>query len=262
MGVELSLMTLLTRRLPRVRGAGVLANGLWRVYKRKPREKVISNVLGFEMQLDPRETVDAGLLFYPQLYDYHEIDFIRENLEDGDTFVDGGAHIGFYSLVASQCVGRAGRVIAVEAEPVNYSRLCLNLEMNEVRNVLPLEMGIAAKRETLSFGVSSSGNRGGSSFLKEHEGGFDVQCCSLLNILEDNDVSRVKGIKLDLEGFEYRVLRSFFSEAPETLYPEFITLEFNSNRIEMAGGNAIELLEQSGYRVFWRSQYNHIMLLS
>ena len=53
--------------------------------------------------------------------------FLLQGLQPGDTFVDVGAHYGFYSLLAARLVGAGGRVLALEASPANYALLVDNL---------------------------------------------------------------------------------------------------------------------------------------
>ena len=60
--LELRLYLALTRRLPRVKGAGYFANRIRALYNRKPRPAVRSNVLGFDMELEPAVTAWLGRL--------------------------------------------------------------------------------------------------------------------------------------------------------------------------------------------------------
>lgn len=64
------------------------------------------------------------------------IEWLRENLRDGDVFYDVGANIGLYSLYAAKL--RPGcRVFAFEPESHNFGNLCENLLLNRVENVTP-----------------------------------------------------------------------------------------------------------------------------
>jgi FkbM family methyltransferase len=64
------------------------------------------------------------------------IEWLRENLHDGDVFYDVGANIGLYSLYAAKL--RPGcRVFAFEPESHNFGNLCGNLLLNRVENVTP-----------------------------------------------------------------------------------------------------------------------------
>ncbi len=52
---------------------------------------------------------------------------IRAALAPGMTVVDVGAHVGYFALLAAQCVGPGGKVVAVEPAPENYALLAANV---------------------------------------------------------------------------------------------------------------------------------------
>lgn len=261
MSAELKLLLGITRHLPRVRGAGVLANCLIRFYNRKPRPIERSAVCGRIMELDPGECVDSGLLFYPQLYDHREIALLRGALTEGDCFLDVGAHIGFYSLVAASLVGETGRVVAIEAEPQNFRRLARHVELNDLSQVQPIHRGVSDRHEILRLGLNLTGNRSGSSFLSDNPEGVEVACAPLVDILAEAGVSEIAAMKLDIEGFEYRALAHFFAHAPASLYPRMLIMEFFDERVELEGGNSLELAQSHGYRVLDRTRYNGVLVL-
>lgn len=262
MDTELAVMLGVTRRLPRVRGAGVIANVIKRIYLRKPRPPVEVDSRGFRMRLEPAECIDGEVLFFPQIYDHHELAFIESCLEPGDTFLDVGANIGVYSLAASARVGNTGSVLAIEADPYNHEKLTLHLRLNGADNVRALHLGVADRRERLRLGINATGNRGGNSFLRgENAVGVDVECHPLLDVLRQEGVGRVAGAKLDIEGMEYRVLHRFFETAPRELFPGFLVLESNPYFGEEAGGDPVQLALSVGYRSVWSSALNHILVI-
>ena len=256
---ELKFLSGLTRRFPRIKGAAFAANLLRQFYLRKGRKSLEVEVLGFRMQLDPLECIDGALLFYPHLYEHREIEFMKDNLKRGDIFLDIGAHIGFYSLIASPFVGGSGSVIAVEADPYNFEKLTLHLRLNHIQNVIAVNKGVSNKNEILRLGLNVTGNRGGNSFLSTNEDHVHVPCCTLAALLKKHRINRVQGAKFDIEGFEFRVLHQFFREVNDSLRPGFIIVEQHSNLVERAGGNVIELLGSKGYRMERHLKLNYIM---
>jgi FkbM family methyltransferase len=243
-------------------GAGFTANLLKRFYLRERRDAVEADVLGFRMKLEPAECIDGGLLFYPHLYEHHEIAFLKRNLRSGDVFLDIGANIGFYSLIASPIVGNQGMVLAIEADPYNYQKLIMNLKVNNIENVQALNVGVSDKEEILRLGLNVTGNRGGNSFLSTSKHGIHVNCHPLSALLKNNHIEKIGGAKFDIEGFEFRVLDGFFNDADHSLYPNFIIIEQNPEFKEKAGGNAIDLLMGKGYHIERAGKLNCIMALS
>lgn len=258
---ELSFWMAITRRLPRLRGAGALAELIRSVYLRKPRPLVRTRILGNEMILDPTECIDGGILFYPQIFDHHEISYMRSNLSDGDVFLDAGAHIGFYTLIAAGLVGKNGRVISIEANPNTAQKLEQHVNNNAISNTTIVQRGLSDKMETLRLGTNTGGNIAGSSFLSQSKTFIEIQCDTLFKTLEDCQISKIRGAKFDIEGYEFRVLNRFLNEAPRTLFPEFMIIEDNPEWAEGSGGSAMARLESAGYSSIWNSKLNHILML-
>lgn len=257
---ELRFWLAFTRRLPKLRGAGWLGNLVAKWYNRKSRRAVIVDVGGIQAELDPGENVDAALLFFPHLYDYKEIAFLRQHLKAGDQFVDVGAHLGFYSLVAAQIVHVCGRVLAIEADPFIHTRLVRNIELNSFQHIETVNVGASNQVETLLLGLNTGGNRAGSSFLLKRPQFLEVPCLPLAEILHRSGMARVDGMKLDIEGFEYRVMKQYFSEVDTSLYPRFLIVEHIWRDSAEAGGNVVRLLEEVGYRSEGATAYNTLLV--
>ncbi len=251
----------LTRRLPRVRGARYVSRSISRAYKqlRGDRlEPIETDALGFRLILDARDYAQECMFFSPQLFDYEELAFVRSHLRPGDTFLDVGAHHGFYSLVASRAVGPEGRVLAFEASGKTFASLSGNVDRNDARNVKAIHAGVSDKRETLRLGINPS-NTGGNNFvLHDMVDGEDVECAPLLEFLQREGVTKVAIAKLDIEGFEQRVLAAFFRDAPISLHPRAIIMEVNPAP-EYGGEAARNLLLAQGYTERWRGDLNVIM---
>lgn len=255
------LYAALTRRLPRAWGVGAAANVLKRVYARKPRPPVEMDVHGFRMRLDPDEYLDRELIFTPQLYDREMLDFLRGRLKPGDDFLDAGANVGVFSLVASRLVGTGGRVLAVDADPRTFEVLRRNLDLNDAKNVVAVNEGLGEREETLLFSKGPAGMRGVGTFIHDDPSGIPVPCRPLWTVMQQHGFRRLAGAKLDIEGFEFRVLRRFLEDAPREAWPGFVLVERLPHAVGKAGGDVVELLRTRGYRVEWSHGADHIMTL-
>jgi FkbM family methyltransferase len=260
--LELSLYILIGRCLPKLpRASGVMNRIFKPIYNRKKRDLVTVDVMGKLMELDASEDVDGNLLFCPQLYDFKEMAFMYSILKSGDCFIDVGAHIGLYSLMASKYIDK-GKIVSIEADPNTFVRLEKNIRLNEINNVIGVNKGVSDKFETLSLSLNLGGNKGGQSFLgNSGQGVVDVECFALLDILKEINVGSIKLMKLDLEGFEYKVLSQFFIDADKELYPKYIITEYFGESAEKTTGNQIELLERFGYRQVVKCRDNRILKL-
>lgn len=153
---KLPLILAITKRLPRIRGMIRVAKILGESYIRKGNQDVILDVLGFKMRLSPGESFSNNIcIIAPQLYDYREIRFLKRNLKPGDIFLDIGAHIGFYSLIASQLVGGKGKVLAIEADYYIYQKLLYNIQLNSLNNIIALNYGVSDREEELELGINT-----------------------------------------------------------------------------------------------------------
>ena len=93
---------------------------------------------GFRMMLDLAASRDALLLSQLRRQGSYEPAtgaFLADKLRPGDTFVDGGANDGYFTLMGSSLVGRSGQVVAFEPSFAPWVRLLRNLRLNLAANV-------------------------------------------------------------------------------------------------------------------------------
>ena len=64
------------------------------------------------------------------VWEPYETSLVLRLLQPGDVFVDVGANIGYFSVLAASLVGDAGKVFAFEPDPDNFQLLCANAELN------------------------------------------------------------------------------------------------------------------------------------
>ena len=69
---------------------------------------------------------EAGNLYYFGFYEANLTNFMINALREGDTFVDIGAHVGFYSMLGSSLVGPEGSVLSFEPTPRTFAELSKN----------------------------------------------------------------------------------------------------------------------------------------
>lgn len=132
---------------------------------------------------------------------------VLRHLGRGACFVDAGANIGFYSILASRLVGETGRVIAIEMMPDTASILREHVTRNEAANVSVVECAVAdADGETVQATVPP-GYHGRASIAGASSTGKSqlVRTATLNTILDE--IGLVDLLKLDLEGAETLALK-------------------------------------------------------
>lgn len=152
-----------------------------------------------------------GNTFY--YYGYCEANltnFLLRFLKEGDTILDVGAHVGFYSMLSSELVGEKGRVYSFEPTPWTYEILKQNTE--KLINVTLNNNAVSNKKEIISFrdygygyGAYNTAHKEGAILKKKAET-INIETvvldeyCKGKNIVPDF-------IKLDAEGYEYAILQ-------------------------------------------------------
>lgn len=133
----------------------------------------------------------------------------KKSLGAGDTFVDAGANIGFYTILASRIVGETGNVVAVEMMPETASTLRRNLCLNNIKNVTVIERALSAEAEQEVIARVSEGHYGKASIAQNlHVGNFleeTVKSTTLSKVLDG--ITHIALMKMDLEGVEYEALQ-------------------------------------------------------
>lgn len=169
---------------------------------------------------------ERGALFNPD-YNLQELDFLRAHTPKDGVFVDVGANAGTYALPLARHVGPNGKVIAVEPHPVMVSRLAFNRSASRADNMV-LVAAAASDTDGQLMIETDHENYGASHVYAGTSARSDaiaVPAMRLLRILQDHDVTQVDSLKIDVEGYEDRVLVGFFRDAPAALWPRAIAIE-------------------------------------
>jgi len=97
---------------------------------------------GATLTLDARKKTQRQMLYLP-CYEAQLTVYIRETLKPGMTFLDVGAHVGYYTALGAVAVGEKGSVISVEPEASNFSQLKINIEQNGLYNVVLCKLALS-----------------------------------------------------------------------------------------------------------------------
>lgn len=152
----------------------------------------------------------AELQIYTGLYDLHEMLFLTHYLRPGDTFVDVGANVGVYTILAAGVAG--SNAIAFEPIPSTFSKLKRNVTYNQLEGLVDLRnLGVGDKEEKLVFTNNLDATNHVISNSQESAGAtIQVPVDTLDHLLADKTANF---LKIDVEGFEANVING----APDTL---------------------------------------------
>jgi FkbM family methyltransferase len=228
--------SLVRRRLPALRRTVVAYDG--------GRSRIAAD-LGTAMGL--------ALYRYGHVVSDSDIELVRRLLRAGDVFVDGGANIGLFSLVAARSVGPSGKVIAFEPAPATREALRGNLALNALPWVEVRADALGARPGTLEL-VTFTGDRSGlSSFQPADAGGGRREQVRVVTLDEalGEEAAKVRLLKLDLEGAEYGALQGASGLLGRVKPDLLIELEPEHLRRQGASAEAVvTLLREQGYAFF------------
>jgi FkbM family methyltransferase len=202
---------------------------------------------------------ERGALFNPD-YNLEELDFLRAHTPAGGVFVDVGANAGTYALPLARHVGANGKVIAVEPHPIMVARLAFNQAASASGNMVLVAAAAADSDGDLMIETDHE-NYGASHVYPDASARSDairVPALRLLRILQDQKVGQVDSLKIDVEGYEDRVLIGFFRDAPPALWPRAVAIEHLS-RDEWLDDCLADMLAR-GYAETGRTRSNTLLV--
>ena len=159
--------------------------------------------------------------------------FMAQILCPGDIFIDGGAHIGEFTLRAAKLVGPNGKVLSVEASPDTYRLLQHNVSLNGLSNVIALQGAVGGSDGEGIFYLGAGEECGSSSLTPPHNYrgvSLSTRLWRLDSLLSKYELSAVAMIKLDIEGAELEALRDGAKTLLSGALPgPVIVFEYNSS---------------------------------
>lgn len=187
-------------------------------------------------------------------FEYKLTKFLLKNLKEGEIFIDGGAHIGYYTLMASKLVGKNGKVVAFEPTPSTFKILEKNIKGKT--NVMVEKKALFNRIEKIKFidyglrnSVFNTWEKKTTGVLKGKGREIEVEATTLDRYCRENSIKTPTFIKLDTEGSESLVLEGM-SDILENVQP-ILSIEVGGGK-EWALNNqkSIALLQQYNYRPY------------
>jgi len=256
---SLKVASSIVRRLPagRFRVMNILKKIEWPVF----RAPVLAESGGYQFIFDLRDLV-ARELYFTGTYEPQETSLVRAILHEGMTFLDVGAHFGYFSGLAAHLVGKGGRVISLEPDPRLFAKLAWLADRNQLSQITPVQVAAAENESILKLeGFDElSGNHALSRLVSGDTTGpriFDVRAAPIDQILDDLGVSQVDLVKMDIEGAEQLAIRGMSKGLAAHRYRNII-LELHPQILEqrrVTVREVLALLEQGGYRG-WRIDHS------
>ena len=190
---------------------------------------------------------------YVGLPEFEDMSFLLHYLREDDLFIDIGSNIGVFSLLAAGVNNTTS--IAVEPIPSTFSSLTNNIEVNNLNSkISALNIGLSKEKSQLFF--TNDGDTTNHVVEKESDKTSSVNVDTLDNIISDKILVSTL-IKIDVEGFEYNVLKGAKNTLSNTnLDAVIIELNGCSNRFGFSDEMVDKELTSFGFEKFDYNPFN------
>ena len=189
-----------------------------------------------------------------KIYEPNQTEIVKKYVHEGDIVVDIGAHVGYYTLLMAQLVGKNGKVYSFEPDPVNFQLLKKSVEINGFENVVLIQKAVSniTDKVKLFLGDNDSAiNRIYDAKLGDAKESIDVESIRIDEYFKEND-ELVNFIKIDSEGSEIKIIngmKQFLSRNQELV----MMTEFFPFLIKKSGDEPnqyLKSLEKSGFSLY------------
>jgi len=155
------------------------------------------------MFLDPQDSLRLGRY---GVYEPFETQLFERCLAPGDTVIDVGANIGYYTLAAARAVGPEGKVFAFEPDPSNFRCLHRNVARNGYRNVVLENCAVCDLDGTVELHLAVR-NTGDHRIFETQEPRRRIAVPAVrLDSYFGADLPAVRLLKMDIQGAEGRAI--------------------------------------------------------
>lgn len=180
---------------------------------------------------------------------------LRSRLHSNNIFIDAGANIGVYTILASHLVGDGGKVIAIEMMPDTAAILRRHVILNSCNNVFVVEKALSSRAGEIIVAKVTKGKYGQASITTNWNEGvvdsFDVETTTLDAVCDEN--SDIDLMKMDLEGAEAQALAGSSNTLPKI---KAVILETLHNDTDKAAA----LLKKNGFILKKLTGKDHLAL--
>ena len=244
---------------------GILHHRLVYAFTKRPWKRQATTFFGIPMSV----LLPAGLDIFLLEAKTHDSElrlarYLIHHLKKGQTVLDIGAHYGFFALLASKLVGKAGRVLAIEAAPSTFP--ILNKNISAHANTIALHVAASKESGTIRFfefpPLYSEYNTS-DPIQYQHavrESGIDgkevhVEAISMDELMKKHELS-AHFIKMDVEGAEALVL-SGLTEWLNNKQGQIVMEYLVGDEQNTAHKEAVNILSKYGWDAYYINAEGH-----
>lgn len=209
-------------------------------------QKVLLEVQKFKLYV-MEDDFDVGRNIINSLnYEPHVTNALIDVLKVGDVFLDLGANIGYYSLLAASIVQESGKVISFEPNEQNLQLLYSSIVENQFKNIEVYPLAASDSSQILK--LTSFGSNGYLETAPSGKSNFQLVRAVVIDELLQHE-RRIDVVKMDIEGYETLALRGMdklIRKHRPTIFTEFSPWHIKY-RCQVNPQDYLEQLTQYGY---------------
>jgi FkbM family methyltransferase len=224
--------------------------------------KFICKILGVPFYFIFDKILDYKVYFCRS--DRKEIFFLVRNLSDNTIFFDIGASMGIYTQFLAFNFNniKSSKIISIEPDPINCDRIRMNLDLlkfkiPEIHDLVKIEQCALGEKKSLLYLNKNLGPANGMIIDSFLPGSIKVNVRTLSDIIDSNKITHITNLKIDVEGYEDKVLFPFFKNSKKNLFPKNIIIEHA--RKDLWKVNIIDYMLSIGYKEIYRNKANLIL---
>lgn len=189
---------------------------------------------GLRWRLYPRESWGDRAITLKNAHPIDdEIEFIKKFESEEMVLIDIGANVGIYTLLSAKYLPPNATIISVEPHPNTAEKLKTNIGLNRallekmVTDLRIEEVALGDQNATLRLFQPNNRDIGSNSLHAEFSDApyIEVKVVPLLTLVLEHKLSKIDILKIDVEGFEDKVLLPFFRDADRSVWPRAILME-------------------------------------
>lgn len=181
-------------------------------------------------------------VFYHKVYEFG----FPKGVENG-IIVDIGAHYGYFSMFADKNAGFGTKIFAVEPSIDNFTNLTNNIAATNIKRIIPAQIAISGSSMDRTFYTAKSWNHSlFENYLDHMMPSTKVQCLTLDDFMNLNNIKRIDFLKIDCEGAEHEILQ--YSDTITLQKIHTISMEIHDmNHCGYSSDKTLERLVNAGF---------------
>lgn len=217
-------------------------------------ELKVRGVGHLKMFLNPRDVALTPIIMFRGQWEPTETSLFVRSVKKGDTVVDVGANVGYYTLIAAKIVGDEGRVYAFEPDPESFALLEANVRLNGLTNVVLEQKALSNEPGRLKLFLGEK-NRGDHRIYQPREGPkrdfVEVEAVTLDDYFNGYD-GDIDFIKIDTQGAEGVIFEGLTGIAKKNKGLRFVIewWPYGMDSMGYESGRLVSLITSLGFHFY------------